>query len=88
MFDLNDGEFLTETVREFRLIRRDGAIVIVVDKALVGKHQEEYSAFPKPCIGIPNPGLVGLGKSSDEALKDCLSKIKPLSICEIISVDN
>ncbi len=82
MFDLNDTDILTK-VCKYNLIRIDRMIHIDIHERLAGKLAGNYIAVPNLITVIAGSQYQGVGETEEEALSDCLKKIKDVSIEEL-----
>jgi hypothetical protein len=78
-------------VTEFQLDRpgktKDGErISISVHEILTGDHRGRFYAIPNLVVRESKEEYIGLGDSLEEALKNCLKKIKGISIEDIIGM--
>jgi hypothetical protein len=72
---INTGDCFTQ-VSLYQLLREDGRVFIFVHKILTGAGRGSFMAHPTHLVGRHKDEYVGTGKSRDEALRDCLAKIK------------
>ena len=82
MFDLNDTDILTR-VSKYNLIRIDRMIHIDIHERLAGNLAGNYIAVPNLITVIAGSEHQGVGETEEEALKDCLKKIKHVTIEEL-----
>ena len=83
MFDINEGEKLSE-VTKFELNREDGRLLIDVYTCISEKTSVKYIAAPNLLTNMSDEQYWGAGNSKNEALNDCLTKIKKLAINTIV----
>jgi hypothetical protein len=72
---INAGDCFTQ-VSLYQLLREDGRVFIFVHKILAGAGKGSFMAHPTHLLGRHRDEYVGTGKSRDEALRDCLGRIK------------
>jgi len=82
LLDLNDGDILTK-VQRYNLIRDGRMLYIDVHQQLAGNLAGPYVAVPNLINLIARPEFQGTGESEEEALQDCLAKIKGVDIVNI-----
>jgi len=76
MYPLNEEELLSE-VSEYLLQREDICVKICLHRIIGGEtKQKEFQAIPTGPDGIAPKEYCGFGDSSQEALKQCLERIK------------
>jgi len=82
---LGTDEILSR-VTEFELTRggRNGQLIISVHEVLNGPNKNKFYAVPNDLIHFANEQYTGRGGSVEDALKDCLAKIKGIATGEII----
>ena len=71
---INPGDCFTQ-VSLYQLLREDGRFFFV-HKILAGAGKGSFMAHPTHLVGRHKDEYVGTGKSRDEALRDCLARIK------------
>jgi len=86
-FNLAEGDILTQ-ITKYELHREDGRIFIDIHKPLAGANKEVFFAVPNLLLQSGKGEYIGKGKTEEDALKDCLSKIKGVSIDKIIQKGN
>jgi hypothetical protein len=79
---LNEGDILTKVVR-YNLIRDQRMVYIDVHQRIAGHLAGTYLAVPNLINIVAKPGYQGVGETEDEALDDCLTKIKGLDVVDI-----
>ncbi len=80
MFDLNPDDMLSK-IHQYKLDRPDGWCYISVHEVIAsGKAKISFIAVPN--VGVQQAGVefFGTGNTVDDALTDCLSKIKSVEI--------
>ncbi len=82
MLDLHKDDIFTRVSR-FNLIRDGRMLYIDVHQAIQGKLAAKFVAVPNLVNIIAKPEQQGIGESEQEAVKDCLKKIKGQSIEKI-----
>ena len=85
MYDLNETDVLTKVVK-YNLIRIDRMIHIDVHERLAGNLAGQFIAVPNLITVIAKSEYQGTGDTEEEALKDCLSKIKDVGIEDLFPV--
>jgi hypothetical protein len=86
----NTKEFLSQDdvlsrVHQFELEREEERIFINVREPLVNSDKGAFIAVPSLITQeCGNTDYVGLGNSVEEALKDCLKRIKGIPLSQII----
>jgi hypothetical protein len=71
---INTGDCFTQ-VSLYQLLREDGRVFILVHKIIAGAGKGSFMAHPTHIVGHQDE-YIGTGKSRDEALRDCLGRIK------------
>jgi hypothetical protein len=82
MFDLNKGDILTR-VRRYNLIRKERMIYIDVHETLAGRLAGKFVAVPNLINIVAKQEYQGAGASENEALEDCLTKIRNLEVTDL-----
>ena len=82
MQDLNDQDILTKVTR-YNLIRNGRMIYIDVHEKIFGNLAGRFLAVPNLINIVAKQQYQGVGDSEDEALKDCLAKIKDKAVEDI-----
>jgi hypothetical protein len=82
MLDLHKDDIFTKMSR-FNLIRNGRMLYIDVHQSIQGKLAANFVAVPNLVNIIAKPEKQGIGESEQEAVKDCLKKIKGQPIEEI-----
>jgi len=84
MFDLNEGEVLAK-IQQYQLIRRKQKRRFHIDvfHVIAGEHTARFIAAPKTSQGYSVEEYWGRGDTELDALQDCLSLIKYVSVDEI-----
>ena len=72
---INTGDCFTQ-VSLYQLLREDGRVFIFVHEIIAGAGKGSFMAHPTHIVGRHKGEYVGTGKSRDEALRDCLARIK------------
>jgi hypothetical protein len=81
---LNEDELLLK-ISTFDLQRENEHLHIDVHECLSGSAKGKFFAVPNLfIIHCKNESYIGKGDSTEEALKDCLKKIKEVSFDEIL----
>ena len=84
---INAGDCLTQ-VSLYQLLREDGRVFIFVHKILAGPGNGSFMAHPTHFLGRHKDEYVGTGKSRDEALKDCLVRIKGVATKDMADIQS
>lgn len=82
MLDLNEGDILTK-VQRYNLIRNGRMLYIDIHEQLAGNLAARFVGVPNLINLIAKPEFQGTGDSEQEALQDCLDKIKGIDFVEI-----
>ena len=83
--DLNKNDILTKVTR-YNLIRNGRMIYIDAHKKIQGNLAGAFIAVPNLVNIVAKPEHQGSGDNEQQALEDCLKKIKDLNIEEIFPV--
>ncbi len=86
MLDLHKDDIFTRVSR-FNLIRNGRMLYIDVHQSIQGQLAAKFVAVPNLVNIIAKPELQGIGESEQEAIKDCLKKIKGQPIEKIFPVE-
>ena len=85
MFTINGNEMLTK-VHKYVLFRDNDVLTIDVHEVIAG--QSRYNFFSIPNLRredrVARKEYYGCGKSEEEALEDCLKKIKEMPVQLIV----
>jgi hypothetical protein len=85
---IDTGDCFTQ-VSLYQLLREDGRVFIFVHKILAGAGKGSFIAHPTHLLGHhKDDEYVGTGKSRDEALKNCLAKVKGVSTKDMADVQS
>ena len=84
---INTGDCFTQ-VSLYQLLREDGRVFIFVHKILAGAGKGSFMAHPTHLVGRHKDEYVGTGKSRDEALRDCLARIKGIPTKDMADVQS
>lgn len=87
MLDLHKDDIFTKVSR-FNLIRNGRMLYIDVHQSIQGQLAAKFIAVPNLVNIIAKPEQQGIGESEQEAIKDCLTKIKGQPIEEIFPMEN
>lgn len=82
MFELNPDDVLTK-VTKYHYMGSGRSIHIDVHEALGGKLADKFVAVPSMVLVIAKPEYQGTGKTCEEALKNCIDKIRHADINDI-----
>lgn len=77
--ELHVNDILTRVTR-YNLIRKGRMIYIDVHKKIQGHLAGDFIAVPNLVNIVATPGHQGAGNTEEEALSDCLKKIKGLNL--------
>lgn len=80
---LNNDELLF-WISSYELHRPDGKLFIHVCELMTGPKKGMHIAYPTILARSGDRKFLGSGESSEEALKECLKRIKGVPISEII----
>ena len=86
MLDLHNDDIFTRVSR-FNLIRNGRMLYIDVHQSIQGKLAAKFVAVPNLVNIIATPEKQGIGENEQEAIKDCLKKIKGRPIEEIFPME-
>ena len=84
---INTGDCFTQ-VSLYQLLREDGRVFIFVNKIIAGAGKGSFMAHPTHLLGRHKDEYVGTGKSRDEALRNCLARIKGISTKDMADVQS
>jgi hypothetical protein len=87
MLDLNQSDILTK-VSKYNLIRDQRMIYIDVHETIHGNLAGKFVAVPNLINLIAKQNFQGVGQTETEALENCLSRIKGMSIEDLFPGDN
>ena len=80
MYNIDKDEILSK-VSEYALFRNGKKVLIIeVHEQIAGKTDFKFMAAPKRGLIAGEVEYYGHGNSEDEALKDCLPRIKGVSL--------
>ncbi len=80
MYDLNPDDMLSR-IHQFKLDRPDGWCYISVHEVIASeKAKIRFIAVPNIAVQQSENQYFGTGESAEEALADCLNKIKEVAI--------
>ena len=82
MEGLNSGDVLTKASR-YNLIRNSRLVYIDVHEQLFGQLAGQFVAVPNLVNVLARQEYQGVGETEQDALEDCLEKIKELQIEEL-----
>jgi hypothetical protein len=81
---INEGEILAR-IHKFKLFRGEGNLFIDLYEALLGEPAHKFVAVPNLLFEEADKQYFGVGDTKGAAIKDCLGKIKDVSIETIVS---
>lgn len=85
---INPDELLC-SVSRYQLNRQEGRIIIDCFKIIVGEGRAPFIAIPYlTSLGNIEERFYGYGKTEEEALKDCLMKIKNHKYEDIVGIEH
>ena len=87
MLDLHKDDIFTKVTR-FNLIRNGRMLYIDVHQSIQGQLAAKFIAVPNLVNIIAKPEQQGIGENEQEAIKDCLKKIKGQPIEKIFPMEN
>jgi hypothetical protein len=85
LFTLDESELLTR-VHKYELKRSNEKFRIDVHEVLAGTLEDRFFAIPSRLVREDrdvDPQYIGCGNTEEEALEDCLKKIKQVPVQEI-----
>ena len=87
--DLLDKDDLLYRLVQYELYRienggKSNRLIISISEGLNRERKGKFYARPMLMVRHSKPDYVGSGNSAEEALRDCLTKIKGLSLDEIL----
>ena len=82
---LDENDVLSQIHRQYRLIRGDMPLYIEISEILTGPEKGVFLAAPRRFFGGGILEYVGRGNSIENALQDCLTKIKGLNVEQILT---
>ena len=82
MKELNSGDVLTKASR-YNLIRNSRLVYIDVHEQLFGQLAGQFVAVPNLVNVVARQEYRGVGNTEQDALADCLEKIKALQLEEL-----
>jgi hypothetical protein len=84
---LNEGETLSRVAR-YEIGRKEGRVLIDLHEVLSGRSDARFIAMPYlTFVHCARYQFYGHGATEDEALRDCLTKIKDKTYEEIVNVN-
>ena len=86
MLELMENDILTKVVR-YNLIRNQRMIYIDVHESLAGNLAGKFVAVPNLINLIAKQEFQGVGDTEGQALENCLTKMKGLSIEDLFPTD-
>jgi len=85
---INTGDCFTQ-VSLYQLLREDGRVFIFVHEIIAGEGKGSFMAHPTHLLVHHNKDeYVGTGESRDEALRDCLARIKGVPTKDMADVQS
>lgn len=85
--DLHQKDILTKVTR-FNLIRNGRMIYIDVHQKIQGTLAGDFIAVPNLVNIVAKPEHQGVGNNEQDALEDCLKKIKGLNLEDLFPQNN
>jgi hypothetical protein len=83
---INEEEIFTR-IHKYKIFRNEGNLFIDVYEVILGKPAYKFMAVPNLLIQEADKKYFGVGDSKILALKDCLKKIKDVSIGDIVPTE-
>ncbi len=83
---INEEEIFTR-IHKYKIFRSEGNLFIDVYEVILGKAAYKFMAVPNLLIQEADKKYFGVGDSKILALKDCLKKIKDVSIGDIVPIE-
>ena len=83
---INEEEIFTR-IHKYKIFRSEGNLFIDVYEVILGKPAYKFMAVPNLLIQEADKKYFGVGDSKILALKDCLKKIKDVSISDIVQTE-
>jgi len=83
---INEEEIFTR-IHKYKIFRSEGNLFIDVYEVILGKAAYKFMAVPNLLIQEADKKYFGVGDSKILALKDCLKKIKDISIGDIVPTE-
>jgi hypothetical protein len=83
---INEEEIFTR-IHKYKIFRSEGNLFIDVYEVILGKPAYKFMAVPNLLIQEADKKYFGVGDSKITALKDCLKKIKDVSIGDIVPTE-
>jgi AAA15 family ATPase/GTPase len=83
---INEEEIFTR-IHKYKIFRSEGNLFIDVYEVILGKPAYKFMAVPNLLIQEADKKYFGVGDSKILALKDCLKKIKDVSISDIVPTE-
>jgi hypothetical protein len=83
---INEDEIFTR-IHKYKIFRSEGNLFIDVYEVILGKPAYKFMAVPNLLIQEADKKYFGVGDSKILALKDCLKKIKDVSISDIVPTE-
>ena len=83
---INEEEIFTR-IHKYKIFRSEGNLFIDVYEVILGKPAYKFMAVPNLLIQEADKKYFGVGDSKILALKDCLKKIKDVSIGDIVPTE-
>jgi len=83
---INEEEIFTR-IHKYKIFRSEGNLFIDVYEVILGKAAYKFMAVPNLLVQEADKKYFGVGDSKILALKDCLKKIKDVSIGDIVPIE-
>ncbi len=83
---INEEEIFTR-IHKYKIFRSEGNLFIDVYEVILGKPAYKFMAVPNLLVQEADKKYFGVGDSKILALKDCLKKIKDVSIGDIVPIE-
>ncbi|HDR14033.1 MAG TPA: hypothetical protein ENN79_00820 [Desulfobacteraceae bacterium] len=86
MYKLNENEYLTK-ITTYELNREEGSLRIDVHEVLAGEIKVKFFAVPNLIVKQGEREFIGVGETAEEAVGDCLARIKDVSVEKVVPLD-
>jgi hypothetical protein len=85
MYEIQEDELLIRVQKYDLLRKKGGRIPIDVCRTIAGEPEKIFIAVPRVPYNVAKTEYTGKGDTEDEALQDCLRRIKGVPVNEIFS---
>ena len=83
MYEIESDELLIRVQRYDLLRKKGGRIPIDVCRTIAGEPEKIFIALPRVPYNVAKTQYIGKGDTEDEALQDCLRRIKGVPVNEV-----